>query len=114
MAARVINARPMRPSKNCAADLPVEFQNVLIMDSSRAIHLNAPQINYPSKGRTVSARCQMLSRNQLPSERQRNKLLEISAHDSDIHLPLSRLKGNTGCRERRSPVPESIDEGEKQ
>jgi hypothetical protein len=53
----------------------------------------------------VSARWQLLSRNQLRSDRQRNKLLEISAHDSDVHLPLSRLKGNTGRRERKSPGP---------
>src|SRR5260370_25924182 len=46
-AARVINARPMMPSKNCVADLPVEFQNLPIMDSSCARCINATFYSIP-------------------------------------------------------------------
>src|SRR5260370_36809190 len=46
-AARVINARPNMPSKNCVADLPVEFQNLPIMDSSCARCINATFYSIP-------------------------------------------------------------------
>src|SRR5579862_8965338 len=112
-AANVISASPMVPSRNCAADLLVEFRSARIMDSSRVIHINALHTNYPSKGPRVPTRCRMMSRSQLRNQKRTDNLPEIRVHDSDIDLPLSRLQGNTACPGNKGPALESIDEGDK-